>query len=73
MLVAWKGARDSDEEARGSGGGAAALGLRSEEVRSVVPFEGARHRHLHVFRKIAATPAPDFRAAPAIARKRPLG
>ncbi len=71
VVVAWRGARDSDDERAGAGAGEA-LGLRSEEVRSVVPFEGARHRHLHVFRKIAATPSGFPRRA-GIARKRPLG
>ena len=45
---------------RGGGGagrgGRRALGLAVEEVLRVEPFEGARDRHLHVFRKIAPTP-----------------
>jgi 16S rRNA (guanine527-N7)-methyltransferase len=48
------------------------LGLRSVEVRSVAPFEGATEHHLHVFVKEAQTPARFPRRA-GIARKRPLG
>jgi 16S rRNA (guanine527-N7)-methyltransferase len=38
----------------------------------VVPFEGAKHRHLHVFEKISPTPEGFPRRA-GRARKRPLG
>jgi 16S rRNA (guanine527-N7)-methyltransferase len=71
VLVAWKGARDDAEE---EGGRAAAerLGLRVEDVLRVEPFEGARDRHLHVFRKIAPTPDAFPRRA-GMAAKRPLG
>jgi 16S rRNA (guanine527-N7)-methyltransferase len=69
-LVAWKGARHPQEESRGTTA-AERLGLRAEEVRRVVPFEGARNRHLHVFRKVAPTPA-GFPRRPGMARKRPL-
>ena len=71
VLVAWKGARDAAEE----GAGAAAaqrLGLLGEEVRAVTPFEGARNRHLHVFRKVGPTPT-GFPRRPGMAAKRPLG
>jgi 16S rRNA (guanine527-N7)-methyltransferase len=70
-LVAWKGARDADEEA---GGAAAAreLGMAVEEVRAVRPFESSENRHLHVFRKVSPTP-PGFPRRPGMARKRPLG
>jgi 16S rRNA (guanine527-N7)-methyltransferase len=70
VLVAWKGARDPDEEAAG-GRTAVVLGMRPEAVHAVVPFEGVRHRHLHVIRKVAATPA-GFPRRPGLARKRPL-
>jgi 16S rRNA (guanine527-N7)-methyltransferase len=71
LLVAWKGARDPKEEL---GGQAAAgeLAMAVEEVRRVVPFEGARRRHLHLVRKVAATPK-GFPRRPGMARKRPLG
>jgi len=71
VLVAWKGARSSDEEAAGAAA-AAAVGLAPEEVLRVEPFKGARDRHLHVFRKIAPTPERFPRRA-GMAGKRPLG
>ena len=71
VLVAWKGGRDADEEERGRGA-AEALGLGLERVLRVEPFEGARDRHLHVFRKRAPSPARFPRRA-GIAAKRPLG
>jgi 16S rRNA (guanine527-N7)-methyltransferase len=70
-LVCWKGARDPSEEAAGARA-AAEVGLRPLEVRAVVPFEDARHRHLHVFEKVAPTPARLPRRA-GVAAKRPLG
>ena len=70
VLVAWKGARDLEEERAGRAA-ADGLAMAVEEVRRVVPFEGARHRHLHVVRKVAATPA-GFPRRPGMARKRPL-
>ena len=70
-LVAWKGARDEVEESAGRTA-AAALGLEPDEPLRVVPFPAARERHLHVFRKVAPTPARFPRRA-GMARKRPLG
>jgi 16S rRNA (guanine527-N7)-methyltransferase len=70
MLVAWKGARDPDEE-RALAGAAEVLGMRIEAVLAVTPFVGARDRHLHVVRKVGATPA-RFPRRPGAARKRPL-
>ena len=71
VLVAWKGARDAAEE---SGGAAAAerLGMAVRGVERVVPFEGAKNRHLHVFEKMSPTPEGFPRRA-GMARKRPLG
>jgi 16S rRNA (guanine527-N7)-methyltransferase len=71
VLVAWKGARDPKEELAGQAA-AGELAMAVEEVRRVVPFEGARGRHLHVVRKLAATPG-GFPRRPGMARKRPLG
>jgi 16S rRNA (guanine527-N7)-methyltransferase len=71
VLVDWRGARDSREEAAGERA-AALLGLRRDEVLRVLPFAGATHRHLHVFTKVAATPERYPRRA-GIALKRPLG
>jgi 16S rRNA (guanine527-N7)-methyltransferase len=71
VLVAWKGQRDADEE-QAATSAAAELGLVLESVVPVVPYAGAAHRHLHVLRKVAPTPA-RFPRRPGIARKRPLG
>ena len=70
VLVAWKGARDAAEERAGAAA-AARLGLAPEAVLHVQPFEAARERHLHVFLKVAPTPAGFPRRA-GMARKRPL-
>jgi 16S rRNA (guanine527-N7)-methyltransferase len=71
VLVAWKGARDAVEEQRGAAA-AGQVGLEAERVLRVEPFEGARDRHLHLFRKIAPTPDRFPRRA-GMAAKRPLG
>ena len=69
-LVAWKGARDADEERAGEGA-AAIVGLSFESVERVEPFPGAHSRHLHVYTKTAPTP-DRFPRRPGMARKRPL-
>lgn len=71
ILIDWRGVRDAGEEAAGERA-ATALGLRRDEVLRVVPFAGATHRHLHVFTKVADTPA-RYPRRPGIALKRPLG
>jgi 16S rRNA (guanine527-N7)-methyltransferase len=71
VLVAWKGARDANEEAAGAGA-ARQVGLAAADVLPVQPFEASENRHLHVFRKISPTP-PGFPRRPGMARKRPLG
>ena len=55
-VVAWKGAVSPEEAAAGAAA-ASELGLAPVEVRRVVPYAGARDHTLHVFRKIAPTPA----------------
>jgi 16S rRNA (guanine527-N7)-methyltransferase len=70
VLVAWKGRRDAQEE-RDASAAANELGLVVEEVRPVHPYPGAEHRHLHLLRKVAPTPA-RFPRRPGMARKRPL-
>jgi 16S rRNA (guanine527-N7)-methyltransferase len=70
-LIDWRGRRDEAAE-RQADQAAAALGLMREEVRRVVPFEGASDHHLHVFTKVHETP-PRFPRRAGIARKRPLG
>jgi 16S rRNA (guanine527-N7)-methyltransferase len=70
VFVAWKGARGSDEEARGAEA-AAELGLEPEAVVEVKPWPEARDRHLVVYRKVS--PAPNrFPRRPGMAAKRPL-
>jgi 16S rRNA (guanine527-N7)-methyltransferase len=71
VLVAWKGARSPAEEGRGRGA-ADEVGLALADVLRVEPFEGARNRHLHVYRKVAPTPERLPRR-PGMAAKRPLG
>jgi 16S rRNA (guanine527-N7)-methyltransferase len=71
VLVAWKGARDPAEEGLGKRA-ADEVGLALEDVLRVEPFEGARNRHLHVYRKAAPTPE-RFPRRPGMAAKRPLG
>ncbi|HEX3279274.1 MAG TPA: 16S rRNA (guanine(527)-N(7))-methyltransferase RsmG, partial [Thermoleophilaceae bacterium] len=68
VLIAWKGARDAAEEGAGRAA-AEQLGLVAEDVLHVEPFEGARDRHLHVYRKVAPTPE-RFPRRPGIAVKR---
>jgi 16S rRNA (guanine527-N7)-methyltransferase len=70
VLVAWKGSRDSAEEAAGNAA-AGALGMTAASVIPVAPFAAARNRHLHVFTKREPTP-PGFPRRPGMARKRPL-
>ncbi len=71
VLVAWKGAVDVREEADGLHA-AEVLGLVRDEVRAVEPYPGSERRTLHVFRKVAPTPA-RFPRRPGAASKRPLG
>jgi 16S rRNA (guanine527-N7)-methyltransferase len=71
VLVAWKGARDADEEDAGAAA-AGKLGMAVKVVIPVQPYEASENRHLHVFRKIAPTPA-EFPRRAGMARKRPLG
>lgn len=71
QLVEWRGARDGEDEARAANA-ASELGLRAVEVRPVVPFAGARSRHLHLFEKVAETPA-RFPRREGVASRRPLG
>ena len=70
-LVDWRGTRSEEEEQRALLA-AGALGLALVEIRRVLPFASARDRHLHVFEKLAPTPAA-FPRRVGLARKRPLG
>jgi 16S rRNA (guanine527-N7)-methyltransferase len=70
VFVAWKGARDAEEEARGVEA-AAEVGFEPEAVVEVQPWREARDRHLVVYRKVS--PAPErFPRRPGMAAKRPL-
>jgi 16S rRNA (guanine527-N7)-methyltransferase len=70
LLVAWKGSV-SHAELTDARAAATHLGLAPDPVRPVVPFGGSERRALHVFRKVAPTPARYPRRA-GIATKRPL-
>jgi 16S rRNA (guanine527-N7)-methyltransferase len=71
VLVAWKGKRDPDEEQQ-LGRAADKLAMRPERVLHVGPYAGSEHRHLHVIRKLGATP-PGLPRRPGMAKKRPPG
>lgn len=71
VLVAWKGRRDPDEEAQLSRA-AEGLAMQPERILHVGPYAGSEHRHLHVLRKAAPTPAGLPRRA-GMAKKRPRG
>jgi 16S rRNA (guanine527-N7)-methyltransferase len=69
-LVAWKGRRNEREEADAV---AAAMqtGLAPVEIRSVEPWSGAEHLHLHLYSKVRQAPN-HFPRRPGMASKRPL-
>ena len=71
VLVAWKGRRDSEEEAelrRAHGH----VGMELEEVRWVGPYAGSENRHLYLVRKVGPTPE-GLPRRPGMAKKRPFG
>jgi 16S rRNA (guanine527-N7)-methyltransferase len=70
VLVGWKGARDSAEEAAGASA-ASALGLDVGAIVRVTPYPASRNRHLHVYLKVRETPDRFPRRA-GMAAKRPL-
>jgi 16S rRNA (guanine527-N7)-methyltransferase len=69
-LIAWKGARDADEEGAGEVA-AREVGLQGGDVVPVTPYEGSRNRHLHLYLKVRPTP-DRFPRRPGMAAKRPL-
>jgi 16S rRNA (guanine527-N7)-methyltransferase len=71
VLIAWKGRRDSEEEAELERA-APLLAMSPERILEVGGRAGSRHRHLHVLRKSAATPG-DLPRRPGMAKKRPRG
>jgi 16S rRNA (guanine527-N7)-methyltransferase len=70
-LVAWKGSVSADE-LRSAQNAAEELGLAASEVVRSEPYAGSVAHHLHVYRKVAATP-PEYPRRAGIARKRPIG
>ncbi|HEY0318029.1 MAG TPA: 16S rRNA (guanine(527)-N(7))-methyltransferase RsmG [Solirubrobacterales bacterium] len=71
LLIAWKGKRDPDEEAQ-LDRASESLAMRPEQILDVGDRAGSQHRHLHVIRKLAETPA-NLPRKPGIAKKRPKG
>ena len=71
VLVAWKGKRDGDEEEQMERA-SESLAMRPEQILDVGNRAGSEHRHLHVLRKLGATP-PGLPRRPGIAKKRPRG
>lgn len=70
VLVAWKGARETEDEAVLKTVGSD-LAMDLDRVVPVRPFETSRERHLYVLRKTGPTPERLPRR-PGMARKRPF-
>jgi len=70
VLVAWKGARNAEEEQAGQAA-AEIVGLRNDEVRNVRPFEGTLNLNLYLYSKVRSTPN-QFPRRPGVASRRPL-
>ncbi len=71
VLIAWKGRRDEEEE-RQLDRASVSLAMTPEQVLDVGGRAGSEHRHLHVIRKTAPTPASLPRKS-GLAKKRPKG
>jgi 16S rRNA (guanine527-N7)-methyltransferase len=71
VLVAWKGKRDDDEEQQLERA-AAQLAMHPQQILDVGDRAGSKHRHLHVIRKLRATPE-GLPRRPGMAKKRPRG
>jgi 16S rRNA (guanine527-N7)-methyltransferase len=71
VLVAWKGKRDAGEEEQLERA-SESLAMQPEQVLEVGSEAGSKHRHLHVIRKVGATPSNLPRRA-GMAKKRPKG
>jgi len=70
-LVAWKGARDPDEEDEAARA-ADRVAMEPIEIRSVQPYPASRDRHIHLLRKNGPTPN-GLPRRPGMAAKRPFG
>lgn len=71
VLIAWKGKRDPGEDEQ-LANASEDLAMAPEAILEVGERAGSRHRHLHVVRKVGATP-PNLPRNPGIAKKRPKG
>jgi 16S rRNA (guanine527-N7)-methyltransferase len=71
VLLAWKGARDAEEEQAAARAGES-LAMEPLEVRPVEPYPGSRDRHIHLLRKNGPTP-DGLPRRPGMASKRPFG
>jgi 16S rRNA (guanine527-N7)-methyltransferase len=71
LLVDWRGRRSQEGEVEAHDA-AGLLGMRLREIRHTEPYKGALHHHLHLYEKVAETPA-RFPRRVGVARKRPLG
>lgn len=71
VLVGWKGRRDPEEEAE-LARASERLAMQPVEVRWVGPYAGSRNRHLHLVRKLGATP-DELPRRPGVAKRRPMG
>lgn len=71
VLVAWKGKRDADEEAQLERA-SEQLAMQPQQILDVGSRAGSEHRHLHVLRKVRATP-DGLPRRPGMAKKRPRG
>lgn len=71
VLVAWKGKRDAGEEQQLENA-AEQLAMHPERILDVGDRAGSKHRHLHILRKLRATPE-GLPRRPGMAKKRPRG
>jgi 16S rRNA (guanine527-N7)-methyltransferase len=71
VLVAWKGARDGEEE-QDAAAAAVRVAMEPTEIRSMRPYPGSRDRHIHLLRKNGPTPN-GLPRRPGMAAKRPFG
>jgi 16S rRNA (guanine527-N7)-methyltransferase len=70
VLIAWKGARDPQEDQAGATA-AETLGLSPAGVERVRPYPGSRSHNLHLYEKVRPTP-PEYPRRPGAGRKHPL-
>jgi 16S rRNA (guanine527-N7)-methyltransferase len=71
VLLAWKGARSTEEEAEAARA-AERVAMDPLEIRSVRPYPRSRDRHVHLLRKNGPTPN-GLPRRPGMAAKRPFG